>query len=125
MKLFNGFRRSKTAASHRGGAQMTCASRTLSSSLSQTRLFLKRQLWIWPIIAVIFLGLLGWTVRRSIESTMKANLESELQTLLKVQSAMLQTWLATQERNAESMANDGETRRLVTEQLIDDRMLSD
>jgi predicted Ser/Thr protein kinase len=118
MNLFNGFRRSKIASSHRGGAQMTWASRTLSSSLSQTRLFLKRQLWIWPIIAVLFLSILGWAVQRSIESTMKANLESELQTLLKVQSAMLETWLATQEANAESMANDGETRRMIAE-LID------
>ena len=44
---------------------------------------------------------------------MKANVQSALQTLLDVETAMLERWMATQERNAESMANDSETRRIV------------
>ena len=96
---------------------MTWASRSLAHSLTSTRLFLKRQLWIWPIIALVLLAAIGWGMNRAIEQTMKTSLESELQTLLSVETAMLQRWMNTQERNAESMANDGDVRRLVVQLL--------
>jgi hypothetical protein len=98
---------------------MTWGSRSVSQTFSSTRLFLKRQLWVWPIIAVVVLAALGWGVHRSIEATMKEELESELQTLLSVESAMLERWMATQEHNVEAMANNGATRSLV-EQLVAD-----
>jgi hypothetical protein len=101
---------------------MTWASRTFSGTLSQTRLFLKKQLWVWPIVALVVLSTLGWGVNRAIESTMKANMESELRTLLDVETAMLQRWMTTQERNAESMANNGEVRRLIAELLAADQV---
>ena len=39
--------------------------------MTRTGLFLKRQLWIWPIIAVVVLSAVGFLVRGAIESTMK------------------------------------------------------
>lgn len=96
---------------------MTWAARSVARSLTSTRLFLKKQLWLWPIIAVVVLSSLGFIVHRAIESTMKANLQSELQTLLKVERSMVERWMATQERNAESMANNAQTRRIVDELL--------
>jgi hypothetical protein len=113
MNLFARQRNSAPSRASRAGAKLTWASRTLSGTLSQTRLFLKRQLWAWPIIALVLLSALGWGVRRSIEHTMKENLQADLETLLQVQTAMLETWLRTQESNVQSMANDGETRALV------------
>jgi hypothetical protein len=117
MSLIDTLRRSFGRRSAHGGAHMTWASRSVSHTLSTTGLFLKRQLWVWPIIALVLLSVLGWTVRRAIESTMKSNLQSSLQTLLDVETAMLERWMTTQERNAESMANNGEVRRLVGELL--------
>jgi hypothetical protein len=118
MKLFDALRRSQHRTSHpAGGGHMTWASRSISHSLTNTRLFLKRQLWVWPIIAFVVLAALGWTLNRSIESTMRENTKSELETLLSAEEAMLQRWMATQEQNAEAMANDAETRRLVMELL--------
>ncbi len=118
MKLFDSLRRSFGHNSRAaGGGHMTWASRSVSHTLTNTRLFLKRQLWIWPIIAVVVLSALGWGVNQAIEATMKNGMRSELQTLLNVETAMLQRWMETQERNAESMANDGEVRRLVAELL--------
>lgn len=96
---------------------MTWASRSISQSLNTTRLFLKKQLWVWPIIALVVLAVLGWTLNRSIETTMQQNTQSDLQTLLGAEQAMLTRWMATQEHNAEAMANNAETRRLVGELL--------
>ena len=96
---------------------MTWASRSIAHTMSQTRLFLKRQLWTWPIIALALLSAIGFGVHRAIESTMKENLRSSLQTLLSVEREMLERWLMTQERNAETMANDAETRKIVAQLL--------
>lgn len=119
MNFFDRFRRSSHHGSSRApAAHMTWAARSVSHTLSSTRLFLKKQLWLWPIIAVVLLSALGLAVHRAIESTMKANLRSELQTLLGVEKAMIERWMATQERNAEAMANNAETRRIVSQLLV-------
>ena len=48
---------------------------------------------------------------------MKNSLQSELQTLLEVETAMLETWLADQEGNAESLANNINVRMMSLEIL--------
>jgi len=48
---------------------------------------------------------------------MKNSLQSELQTLLEVETAMLKTWLADQEGNAESLANNINVRMMSLEIL--------
>lgn len=92
---------------------MTFGSASLSRSASRAGSFLKREVWVWPIIAVVLLSVLGYAVQGSIEKTMKSSLRSQLETLLSVEEAMLQTYLRAQESNAVSMANDLETRELV------------
>ena len=91
-------------------AHMTWASRTLSSGMSRTGSFLKHRIWLWPTLAVALLSLVGWLVNSAIESTIKATLASQLETLRDVEVAMLENWLRAQERNAESVANDREVR---------------
>ncbi len=89
----------------------------MGRSISRTKLILKKQLWIWPIIAVVLLAVIGYGIRTAIERTMRESLHSELATLLNVQRAMLDTWLTVQEANAESMANDQQIRAAITEIL--------
>lgn len=98
-------------------AHMTFGQTSVGRSMSRTRLFLKKQLWVWPIIAVVLLSGIGWAVSSAIERTMKENLRSELQTLLSVERSMLETWLKVQEANAESLANDQQIRAAATEIL--------
>lgn len=98
---------------------MTWASRSISHSVNRTGVFLKRQIWVWPIIAVALLLAIGLVVRSAIESTMRDNLASELQTLLNVETAMLETWFATQVSNSETLANDLHIRETAY-QLLDD-----
>ncbi|MCC7084174.1 MAG: serine/threonine protein kinase [Pirellulales bacterium] len=93
-------------------AHMTFATSKVGRSLSQTGLFLRKQLWIWPIIAVVVLTIVGLFVRSAIETTMKDSLRSQISTTLDIEAAMLETWLNSQKDNAESMANDLETRQI-------------
>lgn len=103
---------SRPKASH-PAAHMTWASRSFSGTVTKTRAFLGRQLWVWPIIAVTLLLFIGWGVHGSIERTMEGNLRSQLNTLLEVEVAMLRTWLDAHENNAGSVAGDTEVRGLV------------
>ena len=61
---------------------MTFAKSNVGRTMSRAGSFLKRELWIWPVIAVLILAFVAFWSRRAIETTMKSNLESGLQTLL-------------------------------------------
>ncbi len=101
---------------------MSHVSAKLSRSVSRTALLLKRQLWVWPILAIVVLSGLSYGVRSAIERTMRANLESELTTMLDIEVAMLRSWAKTQTSNAESLANDARVREHVYRllQVVDD-----
>ncbi len=107
------FRRSAPAAQ----AHITFGATSVGRSLSRTRLLLKRQLWIWPIIAVVLLAAIGYAIRVAIERTMRASLQSEMETLLSVERSMLETWLKIQEANVESLANNQQVRQTVAQIL--------
>ncbi|WLD13439.1 serine/threonine protein kinase [Planctellipticum variicoloris] len=87
----------------------------MSRSMSRTGMFLKKQLWIWPVIAVVVLAIIGYAVRSAVESTMKANLATELQTLLAVDVAALETWLDQQLSIVGAEAQDADVRKTVLE----------
>jgi serine/threonine protein kinase len=98
-------------------AHITFGATSVGRSISRTGLLLKKQLWIWPIIAIVLLAIVGIGIRVAIERTMKASLRSQLQTLLGVERSMVETWLKVQEQNAESLANDQQIRELVSQLL--------
>lgn len=98
-------------------AHMTFAHTSFGSSLTRTRLLLKKQLWIWPIIAVVILATVGWSVSGLIQRTMEESLRSELTTLLSVERSMLEKWFAVQESSALTLANSQSIRATVA-QLI-------
>jgi eukaryotic-like serine/threonine-protein kinase len=119
MNPLNILRRQNPSGGRAGQARMTWASGSLSHSVSRAGLFLKKQLWVWPIVAVVVLSVGGFAVRAAIESTMKSNLRSSLQTLLDVETAMLETWFEVQASNAETLANDAQVRELIYGMLED------
>src|SRR5262245_43972981 len=97
----------------RGDAQahMTFGQTSLGRSMTRTKLLLKKQLWIWPIIAVVVLAIIGYSVSSLIHRTMEDNLRSELTTLLTVEKSMLEKWLKVQEAAAVSLANNPDIRK--------------
>nr|WP_246112657.1 serine/threonine protein kinase [Allorhodopirellula solitaria] len=85
----------------------------MSQTVARTGLFLKRQLWIWPIVAVVLLATIGYFVQRAIESTIKGNVHAGLLSFVNMETEMLQKWFAVQESTAQSLANDETVRESV------------
>ncbi len=96
---------------------MTFAHTTFGRTVSRTGLLLKRQLWIWPIVAVLLLAIVGYVISNSIQQTMEDNLRSELGTLLNVERSMVQKWFAVQESSALTLANSQDIRKTVAQLL--------
>ena len=113
MNLFKWLRSSSNSDDRRAGAHMTWAKTNVGRTISRTGLFLKRQIWIWPIVAVVLLSLIGLFVRRAIETTMREGLQSELQTVVDLETAMLESWYRVQRSNAESLANNVDIRQTI------------
>ncbi|MSR58365.1 MAG: serine/threonine protein kinase, partial [Planctomycetaceae bacterium] len=90
---------------------------SLGTAVSRTGVFLKKQLWMWPVIATVLLGIIGFIVHRSIAATMKANLRSQLETLLTVETEMLENWIHTNAANAAALANSQPIRESIYELL--------
>lgn len=98
---------------------MTWASRSMSHSASRAGQFLKRQLWVWPILAVLILSVVGLGVRWTLEATMQANLKSGLETLLTLEVGMLERWYASQTTVAETIAADVHLRDVLDKLLVE------
>jgi serine/threonine protein kinase len=98
-------------------AHMTFAHTSIGRTMSRTGLLLKRQLWVWPILAVVVLAIIGYALSRSIQNTMQATLQSQLETLLTVERSMLEKWFKVQESSALTLANDPRIRQTVARLL--------
>lgn len=107
------FFQSKRGESRQGQAHITFGKTSAGRSITRATLVFKRQLWIWPIIAILILAVIGFGVRQAIERTMKENLQSELETLLGVERSMLEKWMKIQESNALTVANDSHIRKII------------
>ena len=113
MNIFTRFLKSHSGGNRQPAPHMTWAKSSVGRTISRTGVFLQKQIWIWPILAVVLLSLIGFFVRRAIETTMREGLRSELQTLLNVDAAMLQTWINVQKSNAESLGNNVDVRQTI------------
>ena len=87
-------------------AHLSFAKSRVSRTLSRTGLLLQKQLWIFPLLAIVGFFIVHLFVRDAIETTMRANVSSQLEALLKTEAAMLETWLKIQESNAMTQASD-------------------
>jgi serine/threonine protein kinase len=100
-----------------GAPRVTWAHSSAGRSISKTGQFLRQRVWIFPILALVVLAAIGFSVRTAIERIMKDNLQSHLQMLLNIEATMLETWCKIQESNAETQANDQQIREHVYELL--------
>src|SRR5579862_6832626 len=67
---------------------------------------LSRHLWVWPLLAALVLGAVGFWVRTRVEGATRAELASRLQTLLNADVAALRLWFSEREADARSVASD-------------------
>src|SRR5262249_41356097 len=73
-------------------------------SFAATRAFLRRHLWLWPLIAAVLFGSVGWWVHRRVEGTMREVVAAHLTTTLDAEVAALRTWAGDQAAVARSLA---------------------
>lgn len=69
---------------------------TIASFLGRTGHFFQHQIWIWPIVAAVGLGSLGWFVRAKVERSIKAGLDSQLALIRDMEVSALRHWAAGQ-----------------------------
>ncbi|XZE18475.1 serine/threonine protein kinase [Pirellulaceae bacterium SH449] len=91
-------------------ANVTFGQTSFSNTFKTTGMFLKRQIWIWPIVVFVVLATMGYFLNRSIKHSIEAGLSAELTTLLQIERSMLEKWFHGQEANATAMANSSEFR---------------
>ncbi len=103
--------KSKTSSAVSVGARSVLRSLTLGS------LVLRKQLWVWPILAALLLGIIGRWISRSVETAMRERRESELTTVLDADVAAVRVWMTEQAIDAEFIAEDEHLLPAVTELL--------
>jgi hypothetical protein len=85
--------------------------------MQATARFLRRQLWAWPIIAAILLGVVGWWVDRSVEAAMREQRATDLNVMVDASVKAIRVWMGEQKINVELVAADEQLRPLVKELL--------
>lgn len=97
----------------KSGSLPRLRSRSVSKSVSATSLFLRTQLWVWPLIAAALIAGLGFWLKATVGTTMKAQMTDELQVLLNADVAALRILYRAHEAVTTIAANDPDVRRLV------------
>jgi hypothetical protein len=99
---------SKIAKHSAGGTRVT---RSLSLGFG----VLRKNLWLWPLLAALALAVAGLWIRTSIERAMREDMAEELQTLLDTSVAAVELWMNTEQVQAQQVANETEIRRIANE----------
>ena len=66
----------------------------------------RRHIWLRPLIILVTLASVGWAMREKVESALKANLRSVLETTLATEETALRNWMRIQRNQAEFAATD-------------------
>lgn len=84
-----------------------------ASFLARTQGFVRTQLWIWPLVAAVLLGFVGFSLRLKMEGAMKQQIADNLQVILNANAEALHSWSSTVKSDAEILADDEQVRALV------------
>jgi hypothetical protein len=87
--------------------------------LSTSRGFIRRNVWVGPVVALILLVFAGTWVRARMEQAIRNQTESELQTLLQADVTALRLWLASQTATATTAAEESQVRQTVLKLVRD------
>jgi len=101
-------------ASHISGLRSRVGrSQTLSRSITATRVWLKTQFWLWPVLAAFLLCGVAFGVRSLVEGALQQSLADDLTAILRADVTALKLWLKSQEADATAAANEAATKALV------------
>jgi hypothetical protein len=92
-------------------------SRSVGRSFTATGMFLKKQLWVWPLIVAVILGALGVWLRGTVEGVMKAQMAGDLQVILGADVEALRLAFRAHQALAQLSSDDPRVRSLVREMV--------
>lgn len=101
-----------SATKQRHGAAITKSINASRASLTISTVW-RRHIWLRPLIVLIVLAGVGWVMRAKVEATLKANLQSVLETTLQAEWTALRNWSRMQLAQAEFAASDVEIARTI------------
>jgi hypothetical protein len=99
------------------GKQSTALTRVtrVTRGLSVGFGWLRRNLWLWPLLAAAMLAVAGFTIRRSVETAARSEMAEGLVAMLNSNVEALQIWLETEQAQAAAAASEIEVRRVAGE----------
>ncbi len=100
-------------------------SQSFLKSFSRSKLFMKGNMWVWPIVGTIILLLVGFIVRSVVEQSSKQTVSDNLVTILNADVAALSIWLEREESLAEVLADEPRIQVLAKELLAVDQKSPD
>ncbi len=74
--------------------------------MTRAPLVLSKHLWFWPLLGAVLISLAGMWTRSVMESTVKTELVSRMQTLRRANVTALGLWFSERESDAKSLAAD-------------------
>ncbi len=100
------------SSSSRSRIRLRSSAASFVRSAVRARQWLRQAIWLWPLLAALVLGTIGFFVRQAMERSITNDIASELATLRDAEVAALRLWMKTQETIAASMASDPTAGRL-------------
>ena len=87
----------------------------MARSLTRAPVWLSRYVWIWPLLGAVFISVVGFWVRNRVETTIRNELSSRLQTVLNADVAALNLWFSEQKGDAKALASDNRIREAIAQ----------
>jgi hypothetical protein len=87
-------------------------------SVQSTGRFLRRQVWLWPILAAVVFGGVGWYVHLTVENAMRDQRAADLKVMVDASATAVRVWMGEQRINVDLVAEDEDLRPLVRELLL-------
>ena len=100
-------------------------SQSFLKSFSRSKLFLKGNMWVWPIVGTLLLLIIAFIVRSVVEQSSKQTVSDNLVTILNADVAALTIWLEREESSAEVLAGETRIQELATELVAIDQQNPD
>ncbi|MCG6158482.1 serine/threonine protein kinase [Rubinisphaera margarita] len=85
--------------------------KSVAGSALTASLRVRKHLWLGPALTTIVVAAVGWWTMRSVETSVKANLASQLQSLLNADVAGLELWLTDQRSETMALGEDDRVRQ--------------
>lgn len=108
-----------SASKSKLGGLRSSGGRTLKTTLRSTARAIKKNYWLWPLLAALAIGLGGWQLEQYLAGLAQSAVASQLTTTVNVQVESLSLWANNQKSINNSLASDTELVKIAQELLAE------